>query len=167
MLVINHSLWQRRFGGKQEVIGQKVLLDDEQYTLVGVMPPHFFLEDREAYFPFEFNLNDSRRLYVVARLKYGVSLEQANAELEVMARNQENVYGSNYQVLIGRTVYTTIDQRGLIWSDQSGFNYITQRSRTGTASCLREYRESLAGASDGAHARDGSSRHFGRRPYTA
>ena len=59
VLVINHSLWQRRFGGKPEVIGQKVFLDDEPYTLVGVMPPHFFFEDREAYFPFEFNLNDS------------------------------------------------------------------------------------------------------------
>jgi predicted permease len=106
VLVINHSLWQRRFGGNPEVIGQKVFLDDEPYTLVGVMPPHFFFEDREAYFPFEFDLkNDSRRLYMVARLKSGVSLEQATAELEVMARNQEKAYGSKYPVLIGRTVY--------------------------------------------------------------
>jgi putative ABC transport system permease protein len=106
VLVINHSLWQRRFGGKPEVIGQKVFLDDEPYTLVGVMPPHFFFEDREAYIPFEFDLkNDSRRLYVVVRLKSGVSLEQANAELEVMARNQEKAYGSQYPMLIGRTVY--------------------------------------------------------------
>jgi putative ABC transport system permease protein len=105
VLVINHSLWQRRFGGKPDVIGQKVFLDDEPYTLVGVMPLHFFFEDREAYFPFEFDLNDSRQLYVVARLKSGVSLEQANAELEVMARNQERAYGSRYPALIGRTVY--------------------------------------------------------------
>src|SRR5262245_997359 len=60
-LVINHGLWQRRFGGNPDVIGQKVFLDDEPYTIVGVMPPNFFYYGRDAWLPFSFDLNQISR----------------------------------------------------------------------------------------------------------
>src|SRR5262245_60887051 len=44
VLVISHGLWQRRFGGDRNVLGKKVALDDEPYTIIGVMPPHFWFE---------------------------------------------------------------------------------------------------------------------------
>jgi len=87
VLVINHSLWQRRFGGNPDIVGQKVLLDAEPFTIIGVMPPKFYFADREAFIPYLFDLNQSERFFAVARLKPGVSVDQANAELEVMARN--------------------------------------------------------------------------------
>src|SRR5262245_45871399 len=105
VLVIDHGLWQRRFGENPDVVGQKVLLDDEPYTIVGVMPPHFYFEDREAFIPFLFDLSLSQGVAVLARLKSGVSVYQANAELEVMARNQEQALGDRRPEYVGRGVY--------------------------------------------------------------
>jgi putative ABC transport system permease protein len=109
MLVINHGLWQRRFGGNTDVIGQKVFLDDEPYTIAGVMPPHFYFDDREAFFPFLFDLSreprQSQVYALLARLKSGVSVDQANAELEVIARNQEQAHGNSQPEYAGRSLH--------------------------------------------------------------
>src|SRR6266498_3199126 len=105
VLVINHSLWQRRFGGNPDIVGQKVLLDAEPFTIIGVMPPKFYFADREAFIPYLFDLNQSERFFAVARLKPGVSVDQANAELEVMARNQEQALGNSRPEYVGRGVY--------------------------------------------------------------
>ncbi len=92
VLVISHGLWQRRFGG-EEVLGQKVALDDEPYTIVGVMPQRFRFDTAEAWFPFPFELSEGQRsgrvFLTLGRLKPDVSIDQANASLEVVARNQE------------------------------------------------------------------------------
>ncbi len=120
VLVINHGLWQRRFGGNPEVIGQKVFLDDEPYTIVGVMPPNFFYYDRDAWFPFLYDLNQLPRQIrdtgVLVRLKPGVSLDQANADLELMARNQEQALGNSQPEYIGRGIYLRPYRDG--YSDQ-------------------------------------------------
>jgi putative ABC transport system permease protein len=105
VLVINHGLWQRRFGENPNIVGQKVLLDDEPYTIIGVMPPQFYFDDREAFIPFSFDLGNAQGFAVLARLKTGVSVDQANAELEVMARNQEQALGNNRPGYVGRGVY--------------------------------------------------------------
>jgi putative ABC transport system permease protein len=50
VLVISHGLWQRRFGGNSAVLGQKVSLDDEPFTIIGVMPPNLDLtKDRRGF----------------------------------------------------------------------------------------------------------------------
>jgi len=61
VLVISHGLWQRRFGGDKSVLGQKVSLDDEPFTIVGVMPPQFRFEEMQAWFPFPFELGEGVR----------------------------------------------------------------------------------------------------------
>jgi putative ABC transport system permease protein len=61
VLVISHGLWQRRFGGDKDVLGKKVALDDEPYTIIGVMPSRFWFEGRDGWFPFPFNLEDLPR----------------------------------------------------------------------------------------------------------
>jgi putative ABC transport system permease protein len=45
VLVISHGLWQRRFGSDNAVVGQQVLLDDEPFTIIGVMPPQFRFDE--------------------------------------------------------------------------------------------------------------------------
>ena len=61
VLVISHGLWQRRFGGDQAVLGQKVSLDDEPFTIIGVMPPQFRFEEQQAWFPFPFDFAEGQR----------------------------------------------------------------------------------------------------------
>ena len=85
VVVISHGLWQRRYGGTAEIIGRTILLNDEAYEVIGVMPPDFyFMPSREvdiwmpASFPpwmrRQFAWHDAQ---IVARLKPGVTLEQA------------------------------------------------------------------------------------------
>jgi putative ABC transport system permease protein len=104
--VISHGLWQRRFGGSPDVIGKTVLLDGAGATVVGVMPPDFrwFIKENslsgkpaEVWVPLELpdQLRTGRRgryLSAVARLKSGVSIEQARGELETVAARLEAQY---------------------------------------------------------------------------
>src|SRR5215208_3898611 len=61
VLVISYGLWQRRFGGDKAVLGQKVSLDDEPFTIIGVMPPQFRFDEGQAWFPFPFDFGQAQR----------------------------------------------------------------------------------------------------------
>ena len=100
-LVLNHALWQNRFGGSRDVIGATVNLSDEPYTIIGILPPGFELEPRErAYTTLEqWADNDSARdrgnhqgLRVLARLADGVSFEEAVSEMETITARLESEY---------------------------------------------------------------------------
>jgi predicted permease len=96
-VILSYSLWQARFGGTAAVLGKKILLDDEPCTVIGVMPAQFAFPRREdeIWLPmrllgiFDDSLTDPDRtnsfLTGVARLRPGVTLDQANAELRVIA----------------------------------------------------------------------------------
>jgi predicted permease len=95
VVVLSHGFWQRRFGGAPDAVGQRVMLDGEPYTVVGVMPPDFqfapFWATRaEAWVPLNLGrrLSDRRgqSLRVFARLKPGVTLGLAQAEMETINR---------------------------------------------------------------------------------
>ena len=95
-IILQYDFWQRRFGGRSDVIGE-TLQDRWQgpLTVVGVMPPDFVFFDREydAFKPMTMDLDNGRSernsgagtLRVLARLGSGVSLEQAQAEVDVFA----------------------------------------------------------------------------------
>ncbi len=89
--LISHGVWQRRFGGRPDVIGQPLRLDGEPRTVVGVMPPAFAIPNNpaEVWLPMRLMPDPSRRegrsLRVLARLRDGVSIEQATGELERIA----------------------------------------------------------------------------------
>ena len=94
--VLSHGLWSRRFGANASIIGRELLLDDRKYTVVGVMPAGFLFPDRatEIWVPWHFTKekladHGSHFLNVVARLKLGVSLQSANAELATIAKQIE------------------------------------------------------------------------------
>ena len=94
-MVISYPLWQGLFGGDPQIVGREIKLDDEPTTVIGVMPPDFrlFHSDVKFWVPFKTDFlgrvggggRDSRWLYVVARLSPGVSVQQAQADLDVIA----------------------------------------------------------------------------------
>ena len=96
-VVISHSLWQRRFGGRPDVVGQVVKLEGRRaLTVVGVMPAGFDFPGRAEFWrnaPFVRPIGHAERAVryheSIARLAPGVSLEQARAELAGIARQLE------------------------------------------------------------------------------
>src|SRR5215216_7963707 len=97
VLVISHGLWQRRFGGDNAVLGQKVSLDDEPFTIIGVMPPQFRYEESQAWFPFPFDFGqrprDGRQFLILARTSSATTEQQVNAALANLARQNEQDFG--------------------------------------------------------------------------
>ena len=91
--VIDYGLWQRRFGGRRDVIGTTVQIDGNDVTVVGVLPKDFaFFEPAAVWMPIRFDNADrtagGRYLRVLARLKPGVSWEQADLEMRAIARRR-------------------------------------------------------------------------------
>jgi putative ABC transport system permease protein len=92
--IISHALWQRRFGADPALIGRKIEISGESFTIVGVMPATFQLQfptnlNPELWTPVRTGNSDANRtehyLYALARLKPGVSLEQGRAEMKLIA----------------------------------------------------------------------------------
>jgi putative ABC transport system permease protein len=94
VIVLTDGYWKRQFGADPNVLNRALTLDGESYTIVGVLPPgfRFPLENVEADFwrPLSYrneNLEDLRgehTLRIIARLKPGVSVEQAQAEMNLV-----------------------------------------------------------------------------------
>jgi len=102
-LLLSYATWQKRFGGKQDVLGQTVTLDDHPYTVIGVLPAAFHFAPAEpAEFWAAFHAEsecDLRRschgLYGVGRLKDGVSAGTALANLTSIAAQLQKEYPEN------------------------------------------------------------------------
>ena len=109
VLVISHGLWQRRFGGNSAVLGQKVSLDDEPFTIIGVMPPNFRFDEGQAWFPFPFDFAEGQRggrvFPIVARMRSNSSVEQVNAALANLARQNEQDFIGTNQEYAGRQIF--------------------------------------------------------------
>jgi macrolide transport system ATP-binding/permease protein len=101
--MISYTTWQHRFGGRREVIGRAVSLSDVTYTIVGVLPQGFSFAPRgapEFWAPFHAESEcDLRRschgMYGVGRLKDGVSMAQAQQDLQGIATQLAKVYPEN------------------------------------------------------------------------
>ncbi len=95
--LIGYGLWQRRFGGDEDVIGQALRLGDRSYSIIGIMPKGFDLPfGAEVWLPLQTSLDGlslaqmaTRNHDFVARLKAAVSVEQADAEAKSIARELE------------------------------------------------------------------------------
>jgi putative ABC transport system permease protein len=98
VVIVSHAFWQREFGGDLKLLGQTITLDEASFTVIGVMPPGFKVTEESDFFvPLALNPMASRGrnlrfLSVVGRMNPGVTLPQAQAELEVIARQLENQY---------------------------------------------------------------------------
>jgi putative ABC transport system permease protein len=91
VVVLAHRLWESRFGGDSGIIGRSILLDNESYTVIGVMPANFQhgptylrLWVPMALTPEELADRDNHYLEVIARMKPGVTVEQADSEIKTI-----------------------------------------------------------------------------------
>jgi putative ABC transport system permease protein len=99
VVVISYSLWQRRFGGSQDILGQTINLSDVTRTVIGVMPPGFKFphKDAELWVPLAAGPQQQANrggfyLYAIGRLKPAVTLEQARADMGGIAENLQRQY---------------------------------------------------------------------------
>jgi len=101
VVVLSHGLWVRRFGGDPSIINKSVTLDSQNFVVIGVMPPQFqYPSGAELWKPFGFPASPespfrSRELHFLrplAKLKPGVVLAQAQAEVETIARRLQALY---------------------------------------------------------------------------
>jgi putative ABC transport system permease protein len=134
-VLLSYGLWQAAFGGDRGIVGHTVTLDNESFTVIGIMPRDFAFPTRDVEFwrPIRFSNNvfDDRTnlyLYNVARLRRGVSIEQARAEMAVIAQRLANEYPKD-RVQTGAVVHYLRDD-------------LSQRSRvlvlalSGAAACV-------------------------------
>lgn len=99
LAILSYGLWQRRFGADPQVVGRTVTLDRQPYTVVGVMPRGFVFplpgtdqgDAADVFVPMAFthdelsNEGDNFRFSLLGRLKPGISLARANADVEAIA----------------------------------------------------------------------------------
>ena len=94
VLLISSRFWQRRFNGNRNVVGQILHVDGLDKTIIGVMPPNFYLFDEQADFWTPLNWTHTEMAStqytsgLAARLKPGVALHQAQAEMDALAAQQ-------------------------------------------------------------------------------
>lgn len=102
VVVLGHALWQRQFGGDPEVVGSSLVLDGESFVVLGVMAegfqfPPFWATGAELWAPLAFTpetaaLRGASYLRVFARMRSGVSLAEARAEMDALSGRLELRY---------------------------------------------------------------------------
>jgi hypothetical protein len=98
LVLLSYSAWQKRYGGRKDVLGQTVVLDGTPNTIIGVLPPEFHFAPAEPADFWSTMLAGNREcrychgLYGIARLKDGVSFSAAFANIAAIARQLEQQY---------------------------------------------------------------------------
>jgi len=113
VVILGYSLWQRRFGGDRNILNRNITLDGASYTVVGVMPPGIYpvspqtagrlAFDEQAqnfWIPMSFTagwagVRTAHVLGVIARLKPGVTIEQAKTEMDTIGARLAQEYPAN------------------------------------------------------------------------
>ena len=98
--IISNGLWQRRFGSDSTIVNKQITLSGASYTVVGVLPASYaFGTPTDVFVPIGLRANEMKErgnhpgIYAVARLKPGVTVETARAELIAMAGRISEQYG--------------------------------------------------------------------------
>ena len=103
--VISHRLWQSRFGEDPDLVGADILINGNAYTVIGIMPPRVVLNGMDLWIPMgvgpEVIPRQRRQWQVIARLQDGFTLDEANAELEALARRTEQAYTAEHEEYAG------------------------------------------------------------------
>lgn len=127
VVLVSHGLWQRQFGSDPSLVNRVIQLNGESYTVIGVMPPGFqFPALRELWVPLTLDPvyepwrtdRTNRNLSVFGRLKPGVILDKANAEMGVLAQRLQEQYpktNTGWNVRL-RTFYDWIVPEEVRWS---------------------------------------------------
>ncbi len=128
VVILSYQMWRERFGARPDIVGRPITLNDTSHTVVGVLPPDFQFASNPSDFqarnqfdfwaPLALNLEKLQRgthpLRVFARLKPGVELAQAQADLNVVGANLERLYPEDNRemgitaVPLGEQLTTTV-----------------------------------------------------------
>jgi len=106
--LLNYGFWQRRFGSDPEVVGRKIELDQREYTVIGVLPKSLqYPSDADVFVPLAPTVQQTadrtdREYLVLGRLRGGVTVKQAEAEMQTIAKHLAEAYPATNQ---GRTVH--------------------------------------------------------------
>jgi len=98
VVVLSHLFWQEHFGSNPEIVGHDISMDGQNFQVAGVMPPSFrFPEMAQMWTPMgwtdqERAVRGEHHSVVIARLKSGVELQQAQAEMNTISRRLEELY---------------------------------------------------------------------------
>jgi len=99
VVILSHGLWQRRFGSDSTIIGKPLTLNGQSFTVIGVMPPHFQFPrpQDELWVPIAFTSQEASNrgnnsYEVIARIRPGVNLGQAQAEMNTIAARLKQQY---------------------------------------------------------------------------
>ena len=118
--VLSHSLWQTQFGGDSSIIGRTILLDGEPHTVIGVLPKGTPFERSYAriWRPLAFEPSNMTRNFhwfgAYARLKAGVTLEQARAQMDAIGKRISTDFpdsNKDWSVGVDRFSETVVDKR--------------------------------------------------------
>jgi putative ABC transport system permease protein len=100
--LISYGLWQNRFGGRADALDRQVFVDGQAYQIVGIMPPRFDFPPLIDWKPSiwlslnlpadDANARDMHSLFITGRLKPGVSIRQAQAEMEGITNRLAQAY---------------------------------------------------------------------------
>jgi putative ABC transport system permease protein len=112
VVVLTHALWTRRFGASPAALGTTLVLNGDAYTIVGVLPPGFItpVRDAELVAPFPIdadprrNARDAGFLKVLGRLRPGVAVNQARADLDAIMAELRAEYPATNATHIGTLV---------------------------------------------------------------
>jgi predicted permease len=86
--VLSYRYWQTHYAGASNVIGRTLQVDDQPYTIIGIMPERFRFSNVAFYIPFPSG-NDQRSTLTLLRLRPGVSTAAATAELQALVQQQQ------------------------------------------------------------------------------
>ena len=107
-VMLGYPLWQRRFRGDPHVLGQSIRLNDQSYTVIGVMPEHYDLWGGEFWIPYQLNPADpdrsNRRLWILTELREGVTPAQGNQAVAESARQLERDHAGTNPEYVGMTM---------------------------------------------------------------
>jgi putative ABC transport system permease protein len=112
VVVLSYKMWHDEFNSDPAVIGRSVKLNGEQRTVIGVMPERFRLGDLDMWLPLDFSKSDTtifHRMWLLARRKPGVTLQQVSTDLEVIARRLAVIYPKDYPAKFGVKTLTLAD----------------------------------------------------------
>jgi predicted permease len=100
VVILGYGLWQRHYGGDPSIVGKSILVDEKPFTVIGILPRNFSLygtaPEFEMWKPFAFRRaqldREDHELVVFARLRDGVTLPQANAEMVTILEQLKKQY---------------------------------------------------------------------------
>ncbi|HEX3702730.1 MAG TPA: ABC transporter permease [Vicinamibacterales bacterium] len=111
VVVLSHDIWVRRFGGSPAVLGQTITLDGQPYEVLGVLPASFSHRRADLFVPLQRKLDPATRgnhfLVTYARLKPGIPVERAAADMRALGQTLAREFGNNHGIDV-RSYYEVV-----------------------------------------------------------